>query len=275
MLDLKMDVIVTDGDRPFNLLEMNAGSKTFLGTSDATVLIANAIVNSEVPKKINKAEGIRTIFKNNFDGSFGQNFILSLTGDEQIQRYNELGDRAFSEVMRYYISKCLRLDFVPTTESAMNKIRELRGIEMDLVRRLREPLLNMHKAVESQGYRVELSTKRNDRRIKVATIDSVTLQNLNRRYESPQKTYISAIITRFNALTGTGRLLMDRDSGSISFRHAVRWDYITQEQKSKFSRNLDDNNRRGGDYFSPIRMEVTEITDNTGDLVQYLIHGVD
>lgn len=275
MLDLKMDVIVSDGERQFNVLDMNSGSKTFLGTSDTTVLVANAILNNEIPKKINKAEGLRTVFKNNFDGSFGQNFLLSLTGNDQIQRFNELGAQAFSELMRYYICKCLRVEFIPTTENAMHKIAELRPIEKDILRRLKEPLINMHKAVESQGYKVELSTKKNEIRLKVATIDSVTLANLNRRYESPQRSRIEAIVTRFNALTGTGRLLLDRESTSISFRHAVRWDYISQEQKRQFSRNLDNNNRGGNDYFSPLTMEVTEITDNTGELVQFLIHGVE
>ncbi|EDW2199055.1 hypothetical protein Z643_004391 [Salmonella enterica subsp. enterica] len=75
-------------------------------------------------------------------------------------------------------------------------------------------------------------------------------------------------------LTGTGRLLLDRQSDSIAFRHALNWEHVLQSQKNKFSRNLDVNNRGGRDAFIPITISAIELRNHIGELKTYIIQEV-
>lgn len=176
--------------------------------------------------------------------------------------------------MSYYISKGMGEVHNLTNQASIDLVNELEPLERTLLNRIQDPIENMHRTVDKQGYNVLLRRRTPQRKIIIAKMDSATLYNINIEHESPQPVQENVIITRFNMLTGTGRLLLDRQSDSIAFRHALNWEHVLQSQKNKFSRNLDVNNRGGRDAFIPITISAIELRNHIGELKTYIIQEV-
>lgn len=269
-----MDVVVGHHQDDFEELEMNSGIKVFNGASDLTQITASTILDVSVPKKITSIHGLRNVFKHTFDGSFGQQFNLKIEEPDKVHKFNEIGKSVFFDVMSYYISKGMGVEHILSSQEAQSLVNDLLPLERTLLNRIQDPILNMHRTVEKQGYNVLLRRRMPHRNLVVAKMDTSTLYNINVEHESPQPVQEDVIITRFNMLTGTGRLLLDRQSDSIAFRHALNWDHVLQSQKNKFSRNLDLNNRGGRDAFIPITISANELRDHIGELKTYIIREV-
>lgn len=126
----------------------------------------------------------------------------------------------------------------------------------------------MHKPVESQGYKITL----NKRRSPISILNEDTFQYLSHEVTEENTTIISAVITRFNKLTGTGRLIHGADDKSISFAPARSWKIFPRNQRKVFSRNLDRNN--GTEDFQPIELEVTRVLDRNNLAKHYKVHRV-
>lgn len=128
------------------------------------------------------------------------------------------------------------------------------------MKRLYGPLLKLHKPIEEQNYTVELKRRRTN----LARYDHTTLENLIIERADDERIIIEASITRFNRLTGTGRLILEEDSNSVSFEPSFLWRDFPAVQKRKLSRNLDVNT--DNDDFTRLRLEVTAIRNFLGDI---------
>lgn len=274
MINLDMDVVVGHEQDDFDELEMNSGTKVFSGASDITQITASTILDISVPKKSTSIHGLRNMFKHTFDGSFGQHFNLRIEDPEKIARFGEIGKTVFFDVMSYYIAKGMGINHILSSDGSIALVEELEPLERQLLMRIQDPIENMHRTVEKQGYNVLLRRRTLHREFVIAKMDTSSLYNINVEYESPQPIEEDVIITRFNMLTGTGRLLLDRKADSVAFRHALNWDHVLQSQKNKFSKNLDVNNRGGKDAFIPIRISANELKDHIGELKTYIIKEV-
>lgn len=274
MINLDMDVVVGHGQNDFEELEMNSGIKVFAGASDITQITTSTILDDSVPKKSTSIHGLRNMFKHTFDGSFGQNFDLRIDDPEKIKRFNEIGRIVFFDVMSYYISKGMGIAHNLKSQKAIDLVERLKPLEKQLLIRIQEPIQNLHKTVEKQKYNVLLRRRTANKEFVVAKMDAQTLFNINVEHESAQPVEEDVIITRFNMLTGTGRLLLDRQADSVAFRHHLNWEHVLQSQKNKFSRNLDRNNRGGKDAFIPITISAYELRDHIGELKAYIIREI-
>ncbi|MDA2738921.1 hypothetical protein PDQ75_27770, partial [Bacillus cereus group sp. Bc015] len=87
-----------------------------------------------------------------------------------------------------------------------------------------------------------------------------------------ERIIIEASITRFNRLTGTGRLILEEDSDSVSFEPSYLWRDFPADQKRRLSRNLDVNTDNGD--FTRVRLEVTSIRNFLGVIKKYSLHRV-
>jgi len=274
MINIDMDVVVGHAQDNFEELEMNSGIKVFAGASDLTQITASAILEASVPKKSTSIHGLMNVFKHTFDGSFGQRFNLRIEDVDKIRRFNEIGKSVFFDVMSYYIFKGMGVEHILATQDARDLVQQLEPVERALLNRIQDPIENMHRTVDKDGYNVLLRRRTPQRKFVLAKMDAATLYNINVEHESPQPVQENVIITRFNMLTGTGRLLLDRASDSVAFRHELNWDHVLQSQKNKFSQNLDVNNRGGRDAFIPITIHANELRDHIGELKTYIIKEV-
>lgn len=265
---IPMDIVIASGESKYRELDFYIGSKALEGTAEAISLATNTILNNDVATKVPSIDGIMSSFMLSFEGSFGQAFMLKIVGDEQRARFEAIGESSFFQLLKYYLSKPMKQEFKFTTKKAMILCEELKDHESSLMKRIYGPLLKMHKPIEGQGYSVTLR-KSGKRLLKY---NSETLENLISENTDAGRVVIDASITRFNRLTGTGRLILEEDSESVSFEPSFPWKSFPKDQKKKLSKNLDDNNE--SDDFSKVKMEASVIRNYLGEIKRYSIHRV-
>ncbi|EEH92576.1 MULTISPECIES: hypothetical protein [Citrobacter freundii complex] len=267
-IHVPMEVVVSDGEERFTELDFYYGSKALEGTSEIITVLTNTILNREVVTKIPSIEGIAASFRTSYEGSFRQRFMLKITGDQQRQNYTSIGEGAFLDVMSYYLTRPLLTPYVFEYRRAARIVEELQPDYRSLMKRLYGPLLKLHKPIEEQNYTVELKRRRTN----LVRYDHSTLENLIIERADEERIIIDASITRFNRLTGTGRLILEEDSDSVSFEPAFLWREFPAEQKRKLSRNLDVNT--DNENFTRLRLEVTTIRNFLGEIKKYSLHRV-
>lgn len=267
-IHVPMEVVVSDGEDRFTELDFYYGSKALEGTSEIITVLSNTILNREVVTKIPSIEGIAATFRTSYEGSFRQRFMLKITGDEQRRRFEAIGEGAFLDVMSYYLTRPLLTQYEFSYRRASKIVEELQPDYRSLMKRLYGPLLKLHKPVEEQNYTVELKRRRTN----LVRYNHVTLENLIVERADAERIIIEASITRFNRLTGTGRLILEEDSESVSFEPFLPWREFPAEQRRKLSRNLDANTDDAN--FTRIRLEVTTIRNFLGEIKKYSLHRV-
>lgn len=265
---IPMDVTIGTGDSQFEKLDFYYGAKAIEGTSEVVLLVADTILNRTLTKQVPSIEGIRANFKKSFIGSFGQRFELNITGEEPVRVLNWLGEDGFFQIMQHYIGLATGVEYEITKPVAISWARTYVEDDVDLVQKIRNPLLRIHKPIENQGYKITL----NKRRSPIAILNDDTFQFLSHEVSEEKTTIISGVITRFNKLTGTGRLIHGAEDKSISFAPARSWKIFPRVQKKTFSRNLDRNN--GVEDFLPIELEVTRVLGRNNVVKHYKIHRV-
>lgn len=267
-IHVPMEMVVSDGEERFTELDFYYGSKALEGTSEIVTVLTNTILNREVVTKIPSIEGITASFRTSYEGSFRQRFMLKITGEEQRRNYGAIGEGAFLDVMSYYLTRPLLTPYNFTYKRAARIVKELESDYSSLMKRLYGPLLKLHKPIEEQNYTVELKRRRTN----LARYDHTTLENLIVECADDERIIIEASITRFNRLTGTGRLILEEDSESVSFEPSYLWRDFPADQKRWLSRNLDVNTDNGD--FTRVRLEVTSIRNFLGVIKKYSLHRV-
>lgn len=267
-IHIPMEVLISDGTQQFTELDFYHGSKALEGTSEAIAVLSNVILNREVVTKVPSIEGINAIFRNSYEGSFGQRFELKIVGPRQKDNYHKIGERAFFDVLRFYLSRPLMTDFEFAMMKSRHIVEELSEHHSSIMKRLYNPFLKLHKPIEEQHYSVTLKRARTS----IVRYDESSLGNLTREIIDDNRIVIQASITRFNRLTGTGRMILEEDSESISFEPAILWRDFPMPQKKKLSRNLDANNQV--ENFTTLTLEVTAIRNYLGEVKKYSLHQV-
>lgn len=262
-VEIPMDVTIGSGESKFTDLDFYYGAKAIEGTSEIVSLTAQTILSGQLVKHVPSVEGIRGSFRKSFVSSYGQRFVLNIYGVEQVRVLNYLGEDGFFELFSHYVGLAVGVYSPITKRVAKSWHDKYVKDDVDLVQRLRQPLLRVHKPIESQGYKVNI----NKRRSLIFGFNRETLDYISREELEPKKVTIQAVVTRFNSLTGTGRVLVDRDAQSISFSPARSWNAFPAKQRKALSRNLDGNN--AAEDFMPLTLEVSRVL-GAGDVVKHL-----
>lgn len=267
-IHLPMDVVITDGDDAFSELDFYYGSKALEGTSEIISILTNTILNQVVVTKIPSIEGINASFRNNYEGSFGQKFMLKIVGPEQQKNFNRIGESTFFDLICFYLSRPTMVPYQFRTARAQRLLSDMEDLYIPLMKRLHNPLLKLHKPIEEQNYNVLLKRRRTN----LVEFNKSTLENLEIETPDRDRVVIEGSVTRFNRLTGTGRIILQEDSESISFEPSIPWRDFPNNQRRKLSRNLDANTQ--ADEFTTLTMEVTAIRNYIGEIKKYLLHRV-
>lgn len=180
----------------------------------------------------------------------------------------------FSEVMGYFISQSLYLETKELSPKAASIIEGLGDIEDDLIERIRPPLVRMHRINLQRNFDVELNYKKPAGEQRVAKLDTMTATNLTQSKVKPGQVVIKAVITRFNARTGNGRLVIEGDDDTIAFGFYMPLKSIPAVQKRMISLNLHNNNGRHENY-TYLKLTVNKVVVKSGEVVKYLIRMVD
>jgi hypothetical protein len=265
-------VVIESGEQE---VDMEYAIATLGGTGEVTCLLAEAILRKRIIKRRTHVNPARAVLKKNFIGSYGQNFDLIIEEPDLLSELKKITKPVFNEVMSYFISQSLYLETKEVSPEAEEVIKGLSDIEDELIDRIRAPLKRMHEINLKKQYDIRLNYKqRNLDEVRVITLTTQTATNLFHSKISGRRENILAYITRFNARTGNGRLVLDDEDETIAFGFYSPLRVIHPSQKKMISRNLHLNNGVQAGNHIYLTLNVSRVKINSGETVKYLVHTV-
>ncbi|RKT91740.1 UNVERIFIED_ORG: hypothetical protein C7432_3142 [Pantoea allii] len=266
------DVIIESGT---DEVDMEYGIATLGGTSEVTCLLAEAILRKRIIRRRTHVNPARAVLKKNFTGSYGQNFDLIINEPELVAELRKISKPVFNEVMGYFIAQSLYLDAGDVSDEAESVIEGLSDIEDELIDRIRAPLKRMHEINIKKNYDIQLNYKqRNLDKMRVIKLTTATATNLFHSSIAGRPEEIRAYITRFNARTGNGRLVLEGEDDTVAFGFYSPLRIIQLEQKRMVSANLHTNNAAQAGRYTYLTLRVSRVNINSGETIKYLIHSV-
>jgi len=272
-MKVNLDVVIKSGNDD---VDMDYALETLSGTVSVSCLLAEAILRGRVKERRTHADSVRANLKQSFKSSYGQRFELVVNDKTLISRLNKIGKKVFSEVMGYYIREALYLEQPSISAEAGHVIDSLYDIEVELVERLMNPLRQMHRISIESDFNVTLNYRKPGDEYNIAFLNQETGMIISAQSEGNTIYEIEAAVTRFNSMTGNGRLILKDDSEirTISFGFKDSLKYVTESHKKKISENLHQNNAKRAEDRTYIRLDVYEIKITSGAVVKYLIKDI-
>lgn len=264
------DVVIKSGDQP---VDMDYALETLGGASEVTCLLAEAILQKKVVKRRTSTNNARAVLHQSFQSSYGQNFALAIDDPILNARLVEMTNPVLAEIMGFYISEAMYMQHASLSARARHYIDELEYLEDEIVSRIRNPLIRMHKINYRCNWDVDFNFKPDGRQRKIVTLNTRTATNLTHTTVQRERFNIIAMITRFNSRTGNGRLVLQDENETVAFGFAMPLGMVSSEQKKMVSLNLHNNNGRSDNYIY-LGMTVSRVVIMSGETVKYAVHSV-
>lgn len=263
-MELVFRVKYDGGQRDFDGLDMYYGAHSLAAISEILLLTIHASIQGEVVVQAPAAKGFRLVLKKNYEGSLEQIIQLYVTDPATLALLTDLGKSGLYDAIKFVLSSCLGIPFFLSNRKAKKKLQQLTKENEDLHERLERALLRAHLPVKHQGYSASLSLGRTP----IISFDADTLNYLETEIVEPDSEVVSVAVSRFNARTGTGRLITAIDSISHSFSPFGDLDDF---QKTIMADNL---GKVARGEFEPLTAIVTKVNSTNGRLKRYQLHSI-
>jgi hypothetical protein len=270
-LDIELSVVIESGNED---VDLSSALETIRGTAEVVNLASTAVFSRRIPEKLLSSNSNKVNIKQSFNGSYGQNFTLVVNKPEYLQVVNSIGKVALAEIISYFIHETLNLEHPELSTLAEEKIDEMDELKSQLCKRLRNPLKRMHKVSIAQNYGVQLNYKGDLNVHTLANINSETIDYLTNIEIDENEFEVDAVVNRFNSFTGNGRLLVQGESNTAAFGFSSYVGNVRMEIRKIMSQNLHNNNGVAEDRRDYLRLTVKKMMLPSGEIVKYLIAGV-
>lgn len=267
---MNFDIVIDSHD---DSIDMKTGLETFKGVSDATRIIVESILSDNVVKRQSYKSNVRTNLKQTFKGSYGLMYNLEIYDTSLKDKFNQIGQKTFAEIMTYFINESLFLESENLSSQAERIIEKFGDNNSeDLIQQLRaSPLNNIHKTPTVFEHNVKINFRKSQKTsTQIAKFDSNTAESL-RATIADEGYDITASITRFNIFTGNGRLLVKNTSQTVAFGFKKKYGDINIDAKRKFSTNLNENNGLPQNKWKYLKINVLPIQLQDGKIIKYIV----
>jgi hypothetical protein len=269
-MELDLEAIIESA--PDNTIDMKSGLNTLEGISDLSSYVVEAILTDELRDKQVSNRSVKTFLKHRFRGSYGQAFVIRVSGEELKKKMDELGKTAIYEIIRYFIAEALYADTPTLSPRAKAKLKELEKISDDIVTKIRNSSLEkIHKIPNSTNHSVKLGYRRNNNSYTLGTFNENTAGVLKVSKDNT-KTELDVIINRFNSFTGNGRMVIKGEVETVAFGFDGNYQLVKTASKKKISENLNKGIQNEEDR-KYIKIEASSIKRKDGQIIKYLIQG--
>jgi hypothetical protein len=261
-MDLKFHVNYTDGRLKFNGLDQYYGAQSLLGLSQMLLISLNAFFNRDIITQAPSAKGFRIVLGTSKRGSWDQALHLIITDPAVLKVAEDLGKNALYDLIKWALVGGAGIPFVLKYRKSQKVARELEQKNDDLQEKLDDALRRVHSPVKHQGLTVHVMTGRQN----LATFNEGTLRYIETEIVEQKTQQISRVVSRFNARTGTGRLIKKMDAVSVPFYPA---DEISRQTTMCLADSLASLAR---EKFEPVNLLVSKVTSADGQLKSYRLH---
>ncbi len=259
---------------PGHELDMMHGSTTFIGASTLITRLADAALDEGIVEKRQTSNPIRADLQRNFESSFGQNFVIRVKGEELVRKLNDIGKKTFCEVIQFYVQESLYQEPPKLSRRASQIVDRLSDIHEDLIAHIRNPMKDLHKVTEAYGYDITLQHRIEGGKTDIVSLNEDTALMLRPTRLTNVDHEFSVVITRFNHLTGNGRLIIEGHSNTVAFSFSSGIKLVRVEIKKAVSKNLDQNTVLNEDCWLYMRVNAKKLTLRNQKIVKLLISGI-
>ncbi|MDC6490455.1 hypothetical protein EIG75_22790 [Pseudomonas syringae] len=260
-MEFDFSVVYESGEQEFDGLDLYYGSKSLQGISEAISIATHGIVNKSYISRSTARKGIKIDFKTSFVGSFKQRFKVIFNNDKTVANIHSLTAKSYLELLQYTIGQVIGDNREISRRTAIKNFEKMYFSE-DITHRLTSSIFEAHLPVKYQGYSATLYAAQTP----IATFNRNTLSYLEEEIKNPETETLIIGISRFNARTGTGRLVEDYNGDSFSFVPSHPFSRI---QKSILVRSLHGITQGN---FVALRAEVNRVTLNNGATKFFILH---
>ncbi|MFO8140863.1 MAG: hypothetical protein R6T87_03030 [Marinobacter sp.] len=243
---------------------MYDASVSLQGFSRALAITGHALLNDgEIRKKGNRLEGGRLLISPPRRGSFEELITFVITNKDAIGA--SIAAAAFYDLMKWTWSKTLDLAYEPQTPHVRKLEERIEPFIGEIEEALESPLEQAHRPIR-QNREMVVSIKR-ARAGEIIQLNNDTLASVSLHTDS-DVVRISGNVTRYNILSGFGRLYDDTLDRTISFK--VLDDVSTvQKQLLTWSMHYAQAEQGGKVFF-----DVQRVISAKGNIRRHLVHGI-
>ncbi|SDB28180.1 hypothetical protein SAMN03159382_02385 [Pseudomonas sp. NFACC23-1] len=260
-MEFDFSVLYDTDEKEFNGLDLYYGSKSLQGISEAISIATHGIVNKSYISRSTAKKGIKIDFKTSFTGSFKQRFKVAFTNEKTVANLHNLTTKSYIELLQYTLGQVIGDNREINRRTAIKTFEKMYFSE-DITHRLTTSISDVHLPVKHQGLKATLYAAQTP----IATFNQNTLSYLEEEITNPVIEKLIVGISRFNARTGTGRLVQDIDGDSFSF---VPHHMFSKRQKSILVRSLYGITQGN---FTALHAEVSRVTLNNGATKYFILH---
>lgn len=224
----------------------------------------NAFFNKEIITQATAAKGFRVVMGVSKRGSWDQLLTLVITDPQTQEIAKDLGKNALYDLLKWTLNGGIGVGSILAFRKSRKRARELERERDDIQEKLDEALKRVHAPIKHQGLTVQVMSGKTV----LAHFDDMTLQYLETEIYDEEQEVLECSISRFNARTGTGRLIRSLDAASTPF---VPVGALSKAHKTLLSDSLGHVVR---DDFRPVRVLVSKISDAGGRVKRYRLHHV-
>lgn len=267
MANLQIKVSYHHGTAEEGRLDLYDAGVSIQGLARALAISTHALINDgEIRKRASRATGAEIYISPSRRGSFQEIITIVLNADATSALGYSVAGAALWDLVKWTWSKAVDLDYEPETA----KVRRLENRKEPFIGEIEEaleaPLERFHRPVK-QNRDVVISVSRNrthDRMLfNSETLDAVSLQ-----YDNEIITNIIGNVTRYNILSGFGRMFVDELDKTVSF---MLTDNVTAKQKEHLTWSMDQANR---DLGGKISFDATKVLSAKGAIKRYVIEEI-
>nr|WP_312973401.1 hypothetical protein [Pseudomonas sp.] len=262
-MDFDFSIIYDSDEKKYDGLDMYYGARSMQGIAETICIATHGIINEKYISKTTAAKGFKGLFKSSFEGSFKQRFRMSFTDSKAISKITAITPKSYIELLKHTIHTAIGTQEALTRRGS-RKISDRMYFSEDITHRLFSSLKEVHAPVKYQGYKATLLAANTS----IAVFDQTSLSYLEEEIVSPARETLVAGISRFNARTGTGRLIADIDEDSYSFVPDVK---LSKAVKRAL---IDSLQGVAAEIFKPVLAEVTRVQINDGRTKYFILHSV-
>jgi len=221
-------------------INMKDGLLTFHGMVDIALTITQTVAHEKVPKQKTYKDDVRADMLDSFLGSYGLNF--EITADKEADKaLKPLGEKVVIELISYFLAEALNQTPPNLSKKAEAVVKKLDKVGIELIAEIKGRMMrSAHQMLVNHGYDTKLRYRQTPTiKKEIQTLNQSTFDTLSAKV-NPTPKVIEAVITRFNILTGNGRLQLKGEVDTHAFGFNA-YKGVASTTKSLISKNLSDN----------------------------------
>ncbi len=272
-MEIPLDVIVESPPNK-NSINMKDGLLTFQGIVDIALTVVMTVAHEKVPKQKTYKDDVRADMLDNFTGSYGLNFKL-IADKEADKTLSQLGEKVVIELIEYFLAEALDQNSLNLSKQADEVIKKLDKVGVELIAEIKGRMMrNAHQMLVNYGYDTKLRYSKSPKSKKdIQTFNETTFETLSAKV-NPTPRVIEVAITRFNNLTGNGRLQLKGEVDTHAFGFNA-YKGVASITKSLVSKNLSSNTAIVDPkkmHFLKLSVKAHERSD--GKVIKYMVQKI-